>query len=273
MKYLIPLLFLTGLFLYSCNNDPVSQENQIIPTDSSNYSKIYTAESGGVKFEMWSATGNGLFFGYNDIGFKVFINGVEKKSGFVKFYPKMYHSLSSPMHSSPVKSSFPYDNSKKLFLGYACFTMLSDSSSFWYGFYNYNDESHVDSVSFNVSILASNQMKLWDDMYGGYSYTLTLINPMHVVLGANTFTCLMHRTQDDKNYYEVDSAQMIIKPWMRVHGHGSTGNVNPVWKGNGIYEGKAMFTMPGNWDVYDTIKINGTTVTKSPPPYFSFDIY
>jgi hypothetical protein len=270
MKHIIPLLLLSGFFLYSCNNDPVSQQNEIIP---SNYSQISTVESGGIKFEMWSATGNGLFFGYNDIGFKVFINGTEQKSGFARFNPKMYHYLGSPMHSSPVKKSFPYDNNTGLFLGYACFTMLSDSVSFWYADYNYNDEYHVDSVLFYVNYLESNQMKIWDDMIGGHTYLLSLINPTKAVLGFNTFKCLMHRTNDDKNFIEVDSAEMFIRPWMQSHGHGSSNNVNPEFKGNGIYEGKASFTMPGTWMVYDSIKIKGAFVTRVPPPFFSFDIY
>ena len=270
MKYIIPLLLLFGLFFYSCNNDPISTINEIIP---SGYSKINTIESGGTKFELWSASGNGMFFGYNDIGFKVFINGVEKTNGFVKFKPNMYHGGGGPGHSSPVSNSFLYDNNKGLFTGYACFIMISDSSSFWYGSYNYNDASQIDSVLFYVNILPANQMKIWDDIYGGYTYVLTLINPLSVVLGSNNFNCILHKTQDDKNYSEVDSAEMMIRPWMESHGHGSSNNTNPVWKGNGRYEGKAIFTMPGIWSVYDSIKINGVFITRTPPPFFSFNIY
>lgn len=270
----ILLLIIPLLYLYSCNSDnPVSPGGGTTPD---NYSKINTFESGNVKFELWSATGQSLFNGYNEIGFKVFINGDEKKNGYVKFHPMMFHGgIGGGVHSSPVSEKYYYNNTMYLFTGYVCYIMISDTSqgSYWFGNFNYNDESFLDTLPYNVQSLSSNQMLLWDNIYTGYSYFLTLINPKNPVLGSNIFSCILHKTNDDIYYKEVDSAQMYIRPWMESHGHGSSNNVDPVWKGGGIYEGSAVFTMPGYWDVYDSIKVNGTFITPTPTKKFSFAVH
>jgi len=263
------LILFAGLLLYSCSNDSTTNSNEPVNTD---YQKIYTSESGSKKIECWSSTGNSIYYGYNNIGFKVYEGGIEKKTGFVKFYPKMYHSLNSPMHSSPVSSIFNYSSDKGFFTGYASFTMLSDSVSFWYGFHNYNNEFSIDSVLFNVAASDVNQIRAWDNIYTGHTYILTLINPNYPKVGLNTFECLFHRTNDDKIYTEITDADMFIKPWMPSHGHGSSSNENPVYTSGGIYSGKANFTMAGTWEVYDSIKVSGEFVTPKPPPKFIFDV-
>lgn len=269
MKKII-LILITATLFYSCNSDsPVTPPNDTVPSD---YNKILTLDKSGMKLEIWSATGQNLCYGYNDIGFKVFINGTEKKTGYLKFKPIMYHDLGGPIHSTPSKEKFYFDNNKNLFSGYVCFNMLSDSLSHWFGNFNYNEEANMDTVFFNVVNLTTNQLRAWDDYIGGYSYIMTLIKPVNPGLGLNTFTCLLHRTSDDLNYHEVDSADMFIKPWMVAHGHGSSNNVNPSRLGGGKYEGKVNFTMPGYWEVQDSIKINGTFITYSPHPKFSFTV-
>lgn len=254
--------------LWSCNKD---NSLNSIETGNSEYIKIYTAESGNKKIEAWSVNGNTFFYGYNNIGFRVFENGVEKKTGFLKFYPKMYHELGSPMHSSPVSENFYFDNNKGFFTGYASFTMLSDSLSFWYGFHNYNNEFSIDSVLFNVAV-STNQIRAWDNIYTGHTYILTLINPNFPKVGLNSFECLLHKTDDDKIFTEITDALMYIRPWMPSHGHGSSSNENPVYTSEGIYRGKANFTMSGIWEVYDSISVSGQFITPKPPPKFIFDV-
>jgi len=150
--------------------------------------------------------------------------------------------------------------------------MISDLGSYWYGFCNYNDEVSLDSVLFNVIPLSTNQISVWDDIYGGHTYVLTLIEPKNAFVGLNNFSCILHQTDDDKNYTEVNGAEMFIRPWMESHGHGSSSNVNPTGLGGGRYSGKANMTMIGDWDVYDSIRYNGNVITKSPPVKFRFTV-
>lgn len=270
MKQLFYIILSAIIIIYACSKS----DNITDPITPADYIRIFTAQSGNISFEVWSKTASFFVNGYNDIGFKVFENNQEKTSGFVNFYPKMYHGQNSPSHSSPVSSQFIYDNGKQLFSGYACFTMLSDSSSFWYGFFNYNDTLRVDSVFFQVNSISFNQMILFDDMIGGYYYFLTLVQPQMPKQGINTLQCMLHRSiNNDSSFYQMDSVEMYIKPWMETMGHGSPNNVNPVFIGNGIYEGKANFNMSGNWTVYDSIYYQNRWITPAgDPPKFGFSV-
>lgn len=270
LKKSLIVILLTGILFAGCNSEsPVNTGGNT----NSNYIKINTIEQGTTKFEVYSASGTALYYGYNDIGFKVFISGIEKKSGTVYFQPKMFHFIGSPWHSSPVSSSFNFDSDKQIFTGYTCFTMVSDSSGSWYGFYNYNNETSIDSVKFNVGVNTTNQVRAWDDMIGGHTYVLTLIEPMNAKVGLNNLTYILHQTNNDKIYTEVNGAEIFIRTWMPSHGHGSSNNVNPLSTGSGRYSGKANFSMSGGWEVYDSIAYNGGTITKTPGPKFLFDVY
>lgn len=268
MKFLYFILFAALVVFYSCKSDsPVTPENS-----QNDYFKLYTFEQSNLKFELYSATANTLKTGYNDLGFKVFINNTEKTDGFFKFVPKMYHTVVFNWHSSPTSPSFTYDQSKNMFMGYASFFMVSDTSSHWYGFFNYNDEASIDSVLFTVDTSSRSQVKYFVDFTAGDSYYLTLVSPYYPKQGPNVFKCILHKSNDDLNFSQIDNAVMFIRPWMEAMGHGSSNNVNPVYKGGGIYEGSANFNMSGYWDVYDSIKVNNTFITPAPPPRFTFDI-
>ena len=257
--------------LNSCKSDsPVSQPITNDPTD---FSKVFTAENGGNRYELWKANVNILFNGYNVIGIKYYSNGAEVKDGYVKFFPMMYHGSGGPGHSSPVKDKFYYSDSSKLFIGYADFLMISDSTSQWYADFSHNDVSNVDSTFFTVTSSAANQVIIWDDYVSQYTYVLTLIKPLKAAIGSNVFTTMLHKTTNDINYVEVNDAEMYIRPWMASHGHGSSSNINPTPIGNGMYQGQANFTMIGEWVVFDSIKYNGNFVTHSPPPSFYYQIH
>lgn len=238
------ILAITALTLVSCGDDSVNPP----PVDpgQSNYTKILTADSGNYKVEVYSATASFLATGYNDLGIKFYINNQPKTTGVVKFKPKMYHYFpNSPMHSSPAAPEFSYNSEKGMFMGYASFLMPTDTSMFWVGFFNYNDEASVDSVFFTVNSLNSSQVKMFIDFTNEWSYFITLINPYSPSQGLNSFKCLLHRTNDNINFYEITNAQMFIKPWMDAMGHGSSNNAHPVFTSGGIYEGTVNFNMSG----------------------------
>ncbi len=266
----IIIILLAGILFTGCKSDNFVDTGG---TSNNNYVKINSIENGNTKFEVWSSTGSMLYYGYNDIGFKVFIGGTEKKTGVVMFQPKMFHFPGSPWHSSPVSSSFNYDVDKQHFSGYVCFTMISDSSGSWFGDFNYNNEAQIDSVMFTVTTNSTNQVRAWDDINGGHTYVLSLIEPMSAKVGLNNLTYILHQTNNDKIYTEVNGAEMFIRTWMPTHGHGSSNNVNPLTLGGGKYSGKANFSMSGGWEVYDSIAYNGGTITKMPHPKFVFDAY
>ena len=83
---------------------------------------------------------------------------------------------------------------------------------------------------------------------------------------------MLHQTDNMISYYEVSDAEMFIKPWMESMGHGSSNNINPTYTSPGRYKGTANFNMAGEWFLYDSIKVNGTFITRTPAPHFILQV-
>ena len=268
MKSLSATILLTFALLTGCGNESSVNTNG---NPVNTYNKILTAESDGKKFEVWSGSGSNLIYGYNNIGIKVYQDGVEKTDGYVKYKPTMFHGVGGPSHSVPVKEKFFYDNSERMFKGYAVFIMY-DETAFWTGDYNFNDEIFVDSSVFQITLNRSSQILVWDNVNTERTYIVTLVSPLSPQVGLNEINLMLHETVDLQSYKELDSAEMFIKPWMQSMGHGSTNNVNPSFHNGGAYKGTVNFNMGGEWYVYDSIVYRGTTLTRTPSPKFNFEI-
>jgi hypothetical protein len=270
MKYLLIFTFAALAVIYACNDSGINPFEKKDPPP--NYNKVLTAEQGSTRFDFYSATGTTLMSGYNDVGFKVFIGGEEMETGFVKFYPKMIHPfLPNYWHSTPVSNQFNYDASKNLFTGYASFFMVSDSNSNWFGFYNYNNTNHADSIMFNVIVNPDSQVRMFLDEQAQCSYYITVAVPMYPSIGPNDLKLLLHRSNDEVDFTQIDSAQMYIRTWMQSMGHGSSGNANPVYIGDGYYQGTINLTMSGTWTVYDSIYYQNRFITPNPTPKLYFN--
>lgn len=257
--------------LFSCgNNDPVFPGNG---NTQENYVKVATAQDGNLRFEIWNSSGDSLMTGYNKIGFKVFENDIAKTSGFVKFFAKMYHFGATNIHSTPVEPQYNYDSERQMFTGYLIMIMPADSSSPWYGYYNYNDAQYVDSVLFDVAWNQKAKFKIFVDLETSLSYLITVLPPLEPGRGLNDFRCILHESFDFIYFTQVNSANMYIRTWLDSQNRSSTGNVNPVYTSGGIYEGKINLDGPGLWQVYDSIYYNNKLIT--PPgntPYIAFQV-
>lgn len=267
-KFIYICFILPVLALYHCGND--TSVNNVINTPS-DYVKIFTAESGANKFEVYSKSASSFIYGYNNIGFKVFISGSEQNQGFVRFKPTMYHGLGGPSHSVPVPEKYFYDSDKQLFTGYSVFIMY-DTAAFWAADFNYNDLNTVDSIVFPLAYSTRTKILAWDNSLTEKTYFLTMVTPAAPVVGLNDLEFMFHQTSDMTNYEEINNAEMFIRPWMESMGHGSGNNVDPVYTAPGTYKGVVNFNMPGEWFLYDSIKVNGSFVTDSPAPKFILQV-
>lgn len=268
MKIIKYILLLCAVLIYSCkSSSPISTD----PPASSSYKKIFIKDSNNVRFEIWSTISN-LVYGYNDMGFKVYINNQQQTTGFVKFFPRRYNIGGGSFQSSPIKQQFNYSTTDTIFLGYSVFLYPSDASNNWFGNFNYNDQYEFDSIYISVTNSSVNKILTFTENGGSNNYFLSLISPLYPKQGLNDFTCLLHRTADNQNFEQIDGAQVYIFPWMPLMGHGSSGNVNPVTLGDGMYKGKVDFNMPGSWTVADSIYYENHFITPVPSPKFTFNV-
>lgn len=268
MKKSFPGFLILLLLLHSCgNNNPVVND----PAEPTDYVKIFTAESGSVKFEVFSKSSTAFIYGYNELGFRFYLDNVEQNQGFVRFKPTMYHGIGGPSHSVPIPDKYFYDNSKSLFTGYAIFIMY-DTAAFWAADFNFNDTHNIDSMVFPLMYSSRTKIAAWGNTVTEKTYFLTLLSPSSPVVGLNDAEFMFHQTSDMTNYEEVNNAEMFIRPWMEIMGHGSSNNVDPVYIAPARYKGVVNFNMPGEWYLYDSIKVNGNFITPTPAPKFILDV-
>lgn len=269
MKTFLFILFVFTVSLYSCKDSSTNTET---PGNNSGYTKVFEASSGSTRFEIYKNGSDNLTSGYNDIGFKVYVGNQEQTTGYVKFKPKGFSSLlPGGFQSCPASSKFERDVSG-LFTGYVNFTFVTGSDYFWTGYFNYNDQSFADSVVFTVNNSSQAQQLMFQGQAPDTTkYYITLVAPYIPKYGLNDYKCMLHSTFDYMNFTQIDNAEISIRPWMPSMGHGSSNNVNPSYIGNGIYSGRTNLVMSGIWEVYNTIKINGNTVTSNPEPKYIFE--
>jgi hypothetical protein len=266
VKFSIALVF-SVLFFYSCSNDPVTNNNN---DPAETYQKVITAENGNLKFEVWSSTGDSLMSGYNKVGFKVYEDNQAKTTGFVRFFARMYHYGGGNMHATPVESAYYYNSTLEMFSGYIIMLMPSDTTSTWYGFYNYNDQLYLDSSIFDVGYQPLAKFKIFVDLETSLKYLITVLSPLQPVRNLNDFNCMLHESNDFIDFTQVSTAQMFIRPRLDSLNHESTGNENPVYSGEGIYSGKVNFDYAGLWRVKDSIIYNNKCITQTDPPFIVF---
>ncbi len=269
MTKIITILSLTSLILFAgCGDNTIP----LSVNTGDTYQKIISAESGNIKFEVWTVNNDTLMTGYNKVGFKVYDNGVEKNSGFVKFYAKMFHFTSSEFHATPVEPVYNYNSQLGMFTGYIIMMMPSDSTSRWYGYYNYNNELNVDSVRFDVGWDRKTKFKIFTDLGAQLSYLITMTSPSTPVIGNNEFSCLLHESPDFVDFTQVNTANMYLTVRLDSLNHTSDGNENPHYSGSGLYKGKVNFDISGGWKVFDSIYYNNRCITQNGTPYIYFDV-
>lgn len=252
------------IFFFHCGEEMVNYDADPI------YKKILTAERDTIKFEVYSLDDRFLN-GYNELHIKVIINNAEVDSGHVKFTPVM-HKITGGTYYLPRSERFTFETLSGMFSGYVIF--FRDSLSLCQLSFNYNDEISIDSVTITLGFRPENQLISWNNINLQKTFLLTLVKPVYTYsAGSYIFELMFHSTNDSITYENIDNAEMFIKPWMPSMGHGSANNVHPALVSPARYRGTVNFNMPGEWYVYDSIKVNGNFITQTPPPYFIFQVW
>lgn len=263
-------IILILLFIYAGCSDKTAIVGP--PLYGEQYQKIFTVQNGNKKFEIYTIGNDTLMTGYNKIGFKVFENDVAKNTGYVKFYAKMFHFTSTEFHATPVEPQYNYDAALEMFSGYLIMLMPSDTTSRWYGYYNYNDEWSIDSVNFDVGWDTKTKFKIFTDIQAEKSYLITIKEPENPVKGINNLVLLLHESPNFIDFTQVNTASMYLRPHLDSLNHTSSDNENPVYIGGGLYSGEVNFDYSGGWKMYDSIYYNSRCITRDGTPYVYFQV-
>ncbi|MCX7878099.1 MAG: FixH family protein [Ignavibacteria bacterium] len=259
------LILIMGLLSLNCSENGVTN-NDPGPV----YRKIFSVERGLVRFDVYSSSAERYIYGYNELGIKVFLNNNEQNSGYVRFTPVIYKNAGGYRYNVPRSERFNFDSGNNMYSGYVIF--LKDSLSYCKANFNYNDEMVIDSVDITIYSSEGNNILSWYNINHQKTFLLTLVKPVSPKVGLNPIELMLHSTTDSVSYEDVNNAEMFIKPWMESMGHGSSNNIHPTMISSARYRGVVNFNMTGEWQVYDSIKVNGEFITPSPPPYFIFQV-
>jgi hypothetical protein len=97
-----------------------------------------------------------------------------------------------------------------------------------------------------------------------YVLSLNYVNPK--VVGLNPVAVTLHSSTDmGMTFSPVNDATFEMVPWMTSMGHGASGSVQPTLLADGVYQGKVMFSMPGDWDVTVKVTLGGASAPAASP--------
>lgn len=272
MKHFISIfIFLAGFLFLSCHETAVNNINSSI-----SYKEILSASAGDLSIKLYTTVYDSLTTGYNEVFFKVKKGAAEQNKGYVRLFPKMWMS-STYMHSTPVSSSFDFDNTIGYFKGFAIFNMpTSPPQVIWYLNITYTDENNmnyeIDSIASYTSLHMEKQWRIFYDTTDESTYFITLVKPFLSKNGLNDFGVILHKTEPHLlNFELLTDAHMFISVYETGSLYHSEGNISPQIENDGKYWGEINLPYSGQWNACDTIFYNGHYITNNPPPVPEFN--
>ena len=255
MKLRILLLALLGtmFIIQGCEDE----KNDTNPTDD--LVLIGSVEDGGLTVDMYAE--QDLKVGLNQIYFELTDAASEQVTDAQVMQKPVMH-METMNHSCPVAGP-DSPNSDGLFQSEVVFIMASGMMGSW------DDTVFVENMESNtthtmvfedLTINETNMKKnlvFTDSDSNQVIYIVTLNGLDDPEVGSNELTLTVHRKHNMMSFPEVTDLTIAIDPQMPDMGHGSEGNVHPVYTENGKYEGSVAFSMTGYWTVDFTISMEG----------------
>lgn len=258
-KFIAFLLSGFLLVLASCED---SDNTTIDPTD--NLVHIGTENDNGITLDLYSDAE--LHVGLNTLYFQLTDDnlGVNITEARITQQPVM--NMDGMKHSCPVTDPDVMANADGLFTGEVVFIMASGMMGTWDDTLVVINESsgQTHKLVFSGLTVTETMMKkdlvFFDADSNQTSYIVTLNGLENPQAGTNDIILTVHHKESMMNIPEVGGLDIVMNPLMPDMGHGSTGNINPVYDGNGQYSGVVIFNMTGYWTIDFTFAENGDTL-------------
>jgi len=244
INIVLPLLFsfLSSALLFSCTEDDTK------PDPTAGLVKISEGYALGAaaKVEVWA--NEDLFAGYNSLFFALYdsVNGERITDSHIHLHPAMdMHTMS---HSCPVEE--PEEQAvKELFPAAIMFTMPSGNMGNWsleVGVHNHSN-GLSGKANLEIDVKSTTPPRIISfQTASGQRYYLSYTFPENIKVGVNEFEVIAY-TFAEGEFVPSEDLTINFIPEMPSMDHGSPNNVNPVHRSQGHYQGKANFTMTGEW--------------------------
>jgi hypothetical protein len=236
------LFVFTTTFLTSCSDEEV----QINPTAGLTKISEGFALGAGARVEVWAK--DNLFAGLNQVYFALYdsVSGAPITSSHIRLNPVM--DMHTMTHSCPVLE--PEEEAvNQLFPAEILFTMPSGDMGSWtleLKVHNHVNQRFGKAV-FNLNVVSTDPSEVISfKASSGQRYYLSYIFPKGMKVGVNDFEVVAY-TFVDNGFVPAENLSIIFTPEMPSMDHGSPNNVDPIYRDNGHYVGRANFTMTGDW--------------------------
>lgn len=249
MKLRILLIALAGslFMILACeesNNESDPTEDLVL---------IGSAVDNGLNVDLYAD--QTLRVGLNKLYFKLTDNASDEQVLDAQITQKPIMHMETMNHSCPVAGPGNIPRSDGLFESEVVFIMASGMMGTWDDTVfveNQTANTSHEVVFENLSVSETNMKKnlVFDDADSNQViYIITLNGLEEPKVGLNDLTLTVHKKQTMMSFPEVADLAISIDPQMPDMGHGSEGNVHPVYSQNGKYEGKVAFSMTGYWTI------------------------
>lgn len=245
LKSTLFLALILGLLTFSaCQPD----EPEVNPFE--NFELISETQRGDLTLGVYSE--KALFAGYNTIYFEVTKGETFLENANLNFTPIM--DMGAMKHSCPVVQ--PILNPDGIFEAKVLFQMPSMEGT-WVLNLDINDAESNTSESFIVPISVIqpelSRVIVTSSDLDNTRLIIGYVEPKTPSVGANDFTIAIYTMENMMSFVPINNLTVEIEPEMPSMGHGSSGNINPVFTKNGMYEGTVSFNMTGDWRIHLTL--------------------
>jgi hypothetical protein len=188
---------------------------------------------------------HGLLVGWNEVAFKVTDGGGAAVTGATVTHAPLM-DMEEMDHACPY--SQPVEGDDGVYLAELVPIMASGMMGSWGDTVSVDIGGTVHTVELaDLEVAETNRKKDLD--VDGTPWIVTLTPTSEVEVGDVTFVATVHHRATMMDFPAVEDLDIVVTPWMPSMGHGSMGNVDPVYAANGRYEGAMNFSMGGAWTV------------------------
>lgn len=259
LKWALVLPLIASISITGCNKDEDDDPTPTTKSPVEGKELLFESSSVDADIDVKVYADQALTVGYNKLYVMVYKLGTKTviDDAHVSFETDM-EMLSGMNHGSPVESPEETNPEDGVFEGAAVFVMPSAGNGTWNLHVHVHNHSNSmeGEVSGVVTVTSPTEARMYSflsDVDGAMVF-VSLIEPMNPEVGENTFEVAIHQRESMMSWPFMEGLTVEIEPEMPTMGHGSPGNVNPVYTEMGHYVGKVNYTMTGLWRVHVTVK-------------------
>lgn len=187
-------------------------------------------------------------------------SGKTIETGSVQILPVLrsaVHDRQTPVQAASTAAVKNFDQMR-----FPCDVLLLESGAYELRV-RFTADGKTDSFSVSVNVRESwHVVKVQGNDQA--SYFLTFAEPQRPRVGVQDFSLFVHRLDvGGSGYLPVSGLALDHEPTMPSMGHGSEGNVAPVYRANGRYDGKISFNMTGDWRIDIAAKQGNTMLLET----------